>query len=59
MEQRTAIVPRDWEDRSYWMKELLDEQESVTQELKQQQVGLIKVDVNSTIRHVLNKFTLN
>ncbi|KAI8880313.1 hypothetical protein K501DRAFT_296537 [Backusella circina FSU 941] len=34
-------------------KELLDEQEQVTTELKKQQVGFIKVDAKDTIRKVL------
>ncbi|KAI8887113.1 hypothetical protein K501DRAFT_212480, partial [Backusella circina FSU 941] len=59
VEQRSAIIPRDWNDRYHWvkvmellikLKELLDEQEIITQTLKKEHVGLIKVDSKSTIR---------
>ncbi|KAI9308375.1 hypothetical protein BJ944DRAFT_254577 [Cunninghamella echinulata] len=61
--QRSAIIPRDWDDRFYWveviellmkLRELLIEQEEVTLELKQQKVGLIKVKPNDTIRYNIN-----
>ncbi|KAI8884829.1 hypothetical protein K501DRAFT_271341 [Backusella circina FSU 941] len=63
-EQRSALVPRDWEDRMYWVKtvellmklnELLTEQEEVTQKLKKEHAGLIKVKPKYTIKNALSK----
>lgn len=60
MELRSAILPRDWEDRYYLnrvmellmkLKEMLIEQEEVTMILKKQQSGQSFVDVkDSTIK---------
>ncbi|KAI9243763.1 hypothetical protein BY458DRAFT_448114, partial [Sporodiniella umbellata] len=61
VEVRSAIVPRDWEDRYYLnrlmellmkLKELLLEQEEVTMVLKRQQSGQTLVDINDTIKAV-------
>lgn len=62
MELRSAILPRDWEDRYYLnrvmellmkLKEMLIEQEEVTMILKKQQSGQSFVDVkDSTIKAV-------
>ncbi|KAL7316928.1 hypothetical protein PS15m_003352 [Mucor circinelloides] len=67
IEQRSALIPRDWEDRLHWIKvmelllklnDLFAEQENVTQRLKKEHVGLIKVDVNNTIGHTLNDYAI-
>ncbi|KAI9266559.1 hypothetical protein BDA99DRAFT_436404 [Phascolomyces articulosus] len=61
VEIRSAIVPRDWEDRYYLnrvmellmkLKEMLLEQEEVTMVLKQQQSGQSPVDIKDTIKAV-------
>ncbi|KAI7857413.1 hypothetical protein BDC45DRAFT_435975 [Circinella umbellata] len=61
VEVRSAIVPRDWEDRYYLnrvmellmkLKEMLLEQEEVTVVLKQQQSGRSPVDPKDTIKAV-------
>ncbi|CAO3588662.1 unnamed protein product [Absidia cylindrospora] len=58
-EQRSAIVPRYWEDRKYWikwmelllkLKELLLEQEALTEVLKDEQVGLVMVEKNDMVK---------
>ncbi|KAI8373758.1 hypothetical protein BD560DRAFT_434116 [Blakeslea trispora] len=68
IEQRTALVPRDWEDRMYWIKvvellmklsELLTEQEEVTEKLKMEHVGVIKVNPEDTIKNALSKTNTN
>ncbi|CAO3702389.1 unnamed protein product [Rhizopus stolonifer] len=68
IEQRSTIVPRDWNDRFFWvkvmefmlkLKDLLDEQENITEELKKQEIGIIQVDAQDTIRNTLNKHTSN
>lgn len=68
IEQRSALIPRDWEDRMYWVKvvellmklnELLTEQEKVTQKLKKEHVGLIKVKPEDTIKNSLSKINTN
>lgn len=41
------------------LKELLNEQEKITEVLKKQQVGLIKVDAEDTIKKVLNEINQN
>jgi len=62
VQQRSAIIPRDWEDRIYWikvlelllkLKDLLVEQEQVTVQLKREQVGWVKVDPNDMIRSMI------
>ncbi|CAO3595813.1 unnamed protein product [Absidia cylindrospora] len=59
IEQRSTIVPRDWEDKVYWikvmefllkLKELLLEQEQVTEQLKKEQVGMVHVNQDETIK---------
>lgn len=40
-------------------KELLNEQEDITEVLKKQQVGLIKVDAEDTIKKALNEINQN
>ncbi|KAI9252121.1 hypothetical protein BY458DRAFT_443929 [Sporodiniella umbellata] len=64
VEQRSTVVPRNWNDRFFWikvmefllkLKDLLDEQESVTEELKKQEIGMIQVDIHDTIRNKLNE----
>lgn len=59
IEQRSASIPRDQEDRMYWTKviellmkwkELLTEQEEITRKLKLEHVGLIKASPEDTIK---------
>ncbi|KAI8091726.1 hypothetical protein BDF21DRAFT_333073 [Thamnidium elegans] len=53
VEQRSVVVPRDWEDRYYWIKVL--ELLLKFKELLNEQVGLIKVDAEDTIKKALYK----
>ncbi|KAI8970478.1 hypothetical protein BDF20DRAFT_826290 [Mycotypha africana] len=63
VEQRSTVAPRDWSDRFYWIKvmefmlklgDLLDGQESITEEPKKEEIGIIQVDIEDTIRSRLN-----